>query len=694
MTQIKIKKARIFPSGEQFFPITHTKAVVDDNGYSVESRMQAVQDEVNQAQMEIGAVPSDLAPTEGSTNWVTSGGLYNALNSGYTKNYTTDISSDATFGNRLKTLIVNNGSSYGSSGSRSVILLAPTPSAAKRITIASSIKYMVHFMSGISDDVIAPYEGLECTFLSQADYATGERTVTIPDGTTRIDLQFINKNATTILDSITKLEYDCSSTATVLTDFDIVDNLNGGGTDKVLSAEQGKVLGGYAKSIDYVTGTPTATFTDITTVGRTDASILDVTLDSTNGIIKFDATGSKTGTTYAWVNLPSNLVNGQTYRMSFDSSVSIDSGCDGYLAISTNTTYSKTGYKEGINVTTNAHWTLIFEKTAAKIYLIIASNSIGSTGAHVYISNIEFHAYSGETYDSLPTLTTKVDGFIGSFADASITGYYGGEKVPSLNRWMIGAKLLMANATCQAGAAYGNYFFQFTNRHSNMKVYDLTTNTLHSTVTMTSVASDHCNNACFSNIFYDSNDDFPLIYTSGSQTGSYNHVQVWRIQLANNVFSITKVQEITLPTGTTGNIWYWGQAYLDNERSYMWYSTSANGNAHFMKFAIPAVFDGDSNVVSEVTLTDADIIDSFTTIPNSNQQGGVVKNGILYLLDGVPSYGTYTKLYVYNLWSKSLINIIDIYNILGITAEFEGCGIWNDTLVANTNGRGIYAIYL
>lgn len=72
-------KKLIDGNGNQYFPQTHTKAVVDDNGYSVESRMQAVQDVVNQAQMAIGAVPSDLTPTEDSTNWVTSGGVYNAL---------------------------------------------------------------------------------------------------------------------------------------------------------------------------------------------------------------------------------------------------------------------------------------------------------------------------------------------------------------------------------------------------------------------------------------------------------------------------------------------------------------------------------------------------------------------------------------------------------------------------------------
>ena len=73
-------KKLIDGNGNQYFPQTHTKAVVDDNGYSVESRMQAVQDVVNQAQMQIGSVPNDLSPTEGSTNWVTSGGVYNAIN--------------------------------------------------------------------------------------------------------------------------------------------------------------------------------------------------------------------------------------------------------------------------------------------------------------------------------------------------------------------------------------------------------------------------------------------------------------------------------------------------------------------------------------------------------------------------------------------------------------------------------------
>lgn len=78
MTQIK---KILDKQGDEVFIRTSTKAVVDGNGYTVESRLQAMQDEINQAQLEVGAVPSDLAPTESSSNWVTSGGVFNAIKS-------------------------------------------------------------------------------------------------------------------------------------------------------------------------------------------------------------------------------------------------------------------------------------------------------------------------------------------------------------------------------------------------------------------------------------------------------------------------------------------------------------------------------------------------------------------------------------------------------------------------------------
>jgi len=64
---------------KEIYPITHEKAVIDNNGTTAETKFQMITDLVNQKQMEIGAVPSDLTPTEGSANWVTSGGIANVI---------------------------------------------------------------------------------------------------------------------------------------------------------------------------------------------------------------------------------------------------------------------------------------------------------------------------------------------------------------------------------------------------------------------------------------------------------------------------------------------------------------------------------------------------------------------------------------------------------------------------------------
>ncbi len=39
MAEIEIKKARVFPSGKQFFPITHTKAVINEDGANLEQEL-------------------------------------------------------------------------------------------------------------------------------------------------------------------------------------------------------------------------------------------------------------------------------------------------------------------------------------------------------------------------------------------------------------------------------------------------------------------------------------------------------------------------------------------------------------------------------------------------------------------------------------------------------------------------------
>lgn len=131
-------KKLIEGSGNQYFPQTHTKAVVDDNGYSVESRMQAVQDVVNQAQMGIGAVPSDLTPTEDSTNWVTSGGVYNALTELCWEEKEINLSTATTLEQTLINFSLNPPKWVGLQTGRSSILVPIANGKKYKVEIASN----------------------------------------------------------------------------------------------------------------------------------------------------------------------------------------------------------------------------------------------------------------------------------------------------------------------------------------------------------------------------------------------------------------------------------------------------------------------------------------------------------------------------------------------------------------------------
>lgn len=241
MTVYSIKQLKDSKNGNPFFPKTHTKCVIDDNGYTVESRMQAVQDEVNQAQMQIGAVPNDLAPTEDSTNWVTSGGVYNALEGGYTAQRTIDVLTEYDVSSMLTTNLYYRSNIFTDTTAASSLLL-PYVEDAKIVTVTSSVEFRTNELKNISKSVAKPYKNLAATWVAGADYGTGARTFTLNAQTERMQLQFKSTDAETILNGTTSIKIYCESHKELLKDTDIVDNTIDGGTDKVLSAEQGKVL--------------------------------------------------------------------------------------------------------------------------------------------------------------------------------------------------------------------------------------------------------------------------------------------------------------------------------------------------------------------------------------------------------------------------------------------------------------------
>ena len=217
------------------------------------------------------------------------------------------------------------------------------------------------------------------------------------------------------------------------------------------------------------------------------------------------------------------------------------------------------------------------------------------------------------------------------------------------------------SCSVQGAAIYGDFLFQFQDGNANVYIYNLKQKKFHSVVSMDLDQRNHCNNVSFSNLFYDSNDLFPLLYVSGSSQGSYNHVQVYRVNFFDDQFDFDKIQEIVLPNATATNHLYW----------------------------TGAVIDVDNN--DYVELTDKDELDRFTLPSFRHQQGAVIRNDKMYVMDGVPSWGDTVMLRIIDLKNRKDYAIIDLSK-MGFNVEPEGIDFWGDCLLCATNfNKGIYS---
>lgn len=232
---------------------------------------------------------------------------------------------------------------------------------------------------------------------------------------------------------------------------------------------------------------------------------------------------------------------------------------------------------------------------------------------------------------------------------------------------------------CQGAACYGKYLFQFIHANISLHVYDMETKSRIGIFDQERNDNYHCNNASFSNIFYDKNDEFPLVYVSGSQVSTYNHVQVYRIKNTGNNFILEHVQEITLPQSNENNHLYWTSVTLD-DNGYMYVLAGHNGG-QIAKFRIPDINKQD------VTIHYNEVVDHFT-IPNFIcLQGACYKDQMLYIADG----GSNTKrsLRIIDLKNKREYQKIE----LKIAWEPEGMVFYGDQLILTT-GAGFYVLNL
>ncbi len=238
----------------------------------------------------------------------------------------------------------------------------------------------------------------------------------------------------------------------------------------------------------------------------------------------------------------------------------------------------------------------------------------------------------------------------------------------------------------QGADCYGDFLFQFQHANAAVFIYDLNKKEFVSKVELKAKSQNHCNNVSFSRIFYEEGDEFPLLYVSGSQSGTYNQVQVYRIERLSQDFSIEQVQEIIFPQSSPDNNLYWTDVMIDQDSKYMYVSSAASdGGGKVSVFEVPEV----SN--DQKVLTDDDIIESFTVGKFTHHQGANIKDNIMFIFDGVPAWGDTNFLRIIDLGKKEDVAKINIMK-KGFTVEAEGAFFYKGELFCATNNSGIFKV--
>lgn len=260
-------------------------------------------------------------------------------------------------------------------------------------------------------------------------------------------------------------------------------------------------------------------------------------------------------------------------------------------------------------------------------------------------------------------------------------GQYLGEKI-SLNeykmmRWfnLLDYGSLSLNMASQGFDIWGDFLFQAgaisgDATANNIAIIDLKNRKILGQFEFTDT-SYHMNNVNCGDKYADS-DTYPVLYIS--QT--YGAHKCCAIRLANDLSGYTILQEIV----------YTGSAHLANSNAFDWFidldggfiyaygNSGSVARVEIVKFAMPALS------VTSVSLSDADVLDSFTIDIPAYYQGTRVIGGKLFAPCGMGNSQYPAHLIVIDLSKKAIVSDVNFGTNVG---EIEGCAPYYDLLVIN-----------
>ena len=480
----------------QIYLRTHERAVIDNNGTTAETKFGMITDLVNQKQMEVGAVPSDLAPTPQSTKWVTSGGIFDVLNR------TVNVPSENWIQGSFTGAI--DGTTYANYASWDYPYFIPLSNAGKVCITTGAKKAMVAMVTNRT--MVKNGQVPFATGWTGAQTLTANNTfyMDVPDDAAYIFCaQKISENWQFPTDVV--CFYSAQDDINILRA-----DMNSGLSELETKKQDKQYL------VDLSSANIVPQQDDINSYANTQRATLRMQRVYKGDVLNaIKPTGYPNATGKMLVRA-FNKAKGQIAQTDWVSTYSVTQ--DGYVTIVVNSGTNNSGTTQFLLDTLTQVRTI---ETITQQFLEQKWDK--DNDALIYnrvlqSNNRKFYQFSGES----PLNKTL--------------------------RW-VQLSTLAAN---QSMAIYNNYMFLFA-KGAAFTVYDFYQRyTIASVSAILGTNAFECNAMWFSNEFYDQADKFPIIYGQAIYTAPY--ICGFRIQENNGVWSITKVHEIVFSNVSVGNL--------------------------------------------------------------------------------------------------------------------------------------------
>ena len=237
----------------------------------------------------------------------------------------------------------------------------------------------------------------------------------------------------------------------------------------------------------------------------------------------------------------------------------------------------------------------------------------------------------------------------------------------------------------QGGTCYKNYYFLCSNNFEVILIYNMETKKLEDVVHTDAVNTDyHCNTIFFGDVFYSSQDKFPILYISMENAPVHSTIG-YRIYQKGGNYVIEQVQKmiLTWPKGkelyfpnsyydySTGRLYYGGYTL----ESYRRYKGNEKNILRYYVFYLPDFR------LRQVELNVDDALETFDLPAETATQGGFISNGYLYQTFSFHKKDVEEdkpKMRVVDLENHKIVQDIQDLGIYGVYDEYENIAISED----------------